>query len=297
MLYHKTGLNCRRQENRFCLAITLFIAIGVMAFLSLPAQGEFSLGGFTEIVNNNPALGHPKAFQVPSTCAGECLRGAPWGELTTASVIYLPDRTMRFKELHTLSTDYRRWTGDCGGGSPRFEIALDTNGDGETNGRIFVYLGPLYDFTDCTRSWENTGNFIALGGDYRWDLTQLDGLFYESYRDAISRFGEAIIDYIILVVDGSWYPYQIYHPTYPNRQIFQVDRVRVNNETYSPNQAGSFAKAAIPSLARLRLEEYVSGISVPRNLFGEDSYLVRRYSLRNLLRMMRYSRASRSRAS
>lgn len=302
MSYHKVALNCyvSRRTSHLDQAIKLFIIIGVMIipFLSTrAADGTFSLGGFTEIVNNNPALGHPRAFQLPSTCAGECLRGAPWGELTTASVIYLPDRTMRFKELHTLSTDYRRWRGDCGGGSPRFEIALDTNGDGETDGRIFVYLGPLYDFTNCSRTWENTGNFIAIGGDYRWDLTQLGGLFYESYRDAIGRFGEAIIDYIILVIDGSWYPYQVYPLNDPNTQVFQFDQVRVNNETYSPNQAGNFTKPAIPSITRGRLEQYVTGISSPRNLFGEDSYLARRYSLRSLLRMMGWSRTNSSRIS
>jgi hypothetical protein len=132
MPYHKVNQDCHRQgfTSRFYQTITLFTIIGAMTFFSLStlaADGTYSLGGFTEIVNNNPALGHPRAFQVPSTCAGECLRGAPFGELTTASVIYLPDRTMRFRDLHTLSTDYRRWTGDCGGGSPRFEIALDTN--------------------------------------------------------------------------------------------------------------------------------------------------------------------------
>jgi hypothetical protein len=302
MPYYKVDLNCYEQRFTSCLrqAITLFTIVSVMAFFSLStlaADGTFSLGGFTEIVSNDPALGHPRAFQVPSTCAGECLRGAPFGELTTASVIYLPDRTMRFKDLHTLSTDFRRWTGDCGGGSPRFEIALDTNGDGETNGRIFVYLGPLYDFTNCSRTWENTGNFIAFGGDYRWDLTQLGGLFYDSYRDASSRFGEAIIDYIILVVDGSWYPNLIYSPNDPNKQIFQFDRVRVNNDIYNANQAGNSTKAEIPSIARLRLEEYVTGISGPRNLFGPDSYLARRYSLRSLFRILGWSRTNSLRIS
>lgn len=302
MPYHKVDLNSHRQRftHRLCHTITLFITFGAMASWSLSvraADGEFSLGGFSEIVNNDPPLGHPRAFRVPSTCTLECLRGAPWGELTTASVIYLPDRTLRFKDLHTLSTDYRRWDGDCGGGSPRFEIALDTNGDGETDGRIFVYLGPLDNFTNCSWQWENTGNFISVGGDYRWDLTQLGGAFYDSYRDASSRFGNAVIDYIILVVDGSWYPYGMALIGLPNSQVFQFDRVRVNNDFYSPNLPGTFTKPEGPSIARLRLEQYVTGVSAPRNLFGEDSYLARRYSLRSLLRMMGVSRSSSSRSS
>lgn len=302
MLNRKGNLNRKKQRftRHLCQVITLFITVGVMTFLSLAAhaaEGEFSLGGFSEVVNTNPTLGHPKAFQVPSTCAGECLRGAPFGELTTASIIYLPNHTLRFKDLNTLSTDYRRWNGDCGGGSPRFEIGLDTNGDGELDGRIFVHLGPLYDFTNCAYEWQSTGNFIWLGGDYRWDLTQFNGLFYGSYRDAISQLGEAIICYIILVVDGSWYPYFVAPVTDPYKQIFQFDRVQVNNDVYNANQAGAFARAEIPSLARLNLEQYGTGISGPRNLFSRDSYLVRRYSLRTLLRMMGYSRTSRSRSS
>ena len=294
MLNHKVDLGSNKQRftSRLCQAITLFITVGVMTFLPLAAQaadGEFSLGGFSEVVNNNPALGHPKAFQASSTCTDNCLRGQPFGELTTSSVIYLPDHTLRFKDLHTLSSDYRRVSGDCGGGSPRFEIGLDTNGDGVLDGRIFVYLGPLYNFTNCSREWENTGNFISIGGDYRWDLTQLQGLFYSSYRDAINQLGEAAICYIILVVDGGW----ILPPTFPpTSQLFQFDRVRVNNDVYNANQAVSFSKAEGPSIAQLNLEQYVTGVSGPRNLFGQESYLGRRYSLRTLLRMMGQSRTS-----
>ncbi len=305
MLNHKVDLNYNsaRWMHQLGTASTLFVTVSVMMFLSLTAQaadGGFSLGGFSEIVNNNPALGHPKALQVPSTCVGDCLRGGTAGQLTTASVIYLPDHTFRFKDLNTLSTDYRRWDGDCGGGSPRFEIGLDTNGDGELDGRIFVYLGPLYNFTNCEFAWQNTGNFISLGGDYRWDLTQFPqfrGEFYSSYRDAISQLGEAAICYIILVVDGSWYPYITAPFGQPYKQIFQFDRVRVNNDTYNPNQAASFAKAEGPSITRLNLEQYVTGVSEARNLYGQESYLGRRYSLRTLLRMMGQSRTSSSRSS
>jgi hypothetical protein len=299
MLNHKIDLNCKTQRltKRFCQALTFFITIGVLTLLPLaaqPADGTFSLGGFSEIVNNTPALGHPKAFQVPSTCLNDCLKGGSFGELTTSSVIYLPDHTLRFKDLNTLSTDYRRWDGDCGGGSPRFEIGLDTNGDGVLDGRIFVYLGPLYNFTNCERDWQNTGNFINFGGDYRWDLTQFQGMFYSSYREAIAQLGEAAICYIILVVDGSWYPYITAPFGVPYKQIFQFDRVTVNKDVYRANQAASFAKSESPSIARLNLEQYVSGISAPRNLYSQESYLGRQFSLRTLLRMTGQSRTSQS---
>jgi len=299
MLNYKINLrlNNERWMNQ---ALFLFFATGVMTMLSLTAQaadGEFSLGGFSEIVNNTPALGHPKAFQVPSTCTGDCLRGGAAGELTTASLIYLPEHTLRFKDLHTLSTDFRRWDGDCGGGSPRFELGLDTNGDGELDGQIYIYLGQLYDFTRCSNEWENTGNLIFVGGDYRWDLSRFNGLFYSSYREAISQLGEAAICYIILVVDGSWYPYIVAPFGQPYKQIFQFDRVRVNNDIYSANQVQNLAKVQLSSIAALNLEQYVAGVSAPRSIFSQDSFLGRRYSLRSLLRMMGQSRMSSSRSS
>jgi hypothetical protein len=297
MLNHKVELNCKRQRFTYdlCRALTLFIAIGVMVFqpiLAQAADGEFSLGGFSEIVNNNPPLGHPKAFQVPSTCVGDCLRGGNAGQLTTASVIYLPNHTLRFKDLHTMSTDYRIWDGDCGGGSPRFEMGLDTNGDGELDGQIYVYLGELYDFTRCSREWTNTGNLISIGGDYRWDLARFNGLFYSSYREAINLLGEAIICYIILVVDGSWYPYIVAPFGQPYKQVFQFDRVRINNDVYNASQTVSLTSPDAPSIARLNLEQYATGISKSRNIYSQDSYLGRRYSLRTLLRMTGQSRMS-----
>ena len=297
MLHHKIDLNRKTQRftSRLCQIIILFIIVGMMIFQPLAIQaadGEFSLGGFSEVVNNNPALGHPKAFQVPSTCLNDCLRGGNFGQLTTASVIYLPDHTLRFKDIHTLSTDYRSWDGDCGGGSPRFEMGLDTNGDGELDGQVYVYLGELYDFTRCSREWSNTGNFISIGGDYRWDLARFNGLFYSSYREAINQLGDAVICYIILVVDGSWYPYIIAPFGQPYKQIFQFDRVRINNDVYNANQAASFTKAEGPSITRLNLEQYATGVSKFRNLFSQENYLGRRYSLRTLLRMTGQSRTS-----
>lgn len=308
MLNHKVDRihSTARWMNHLCSALSLFITMSVMTFLSpavqaQPQDGTFSLGGFAEVVNNSPALGHPKAFRVPSTCKGDCLnpKDPKLDELTTASLIWLPDSTMRFKDINRLSADYRRLpgNGDCGGGSPRFEIALDVNGDGKTDGRAFVYFGQLYNFTDCSFDWQNSGNFINNGADFRWDLTQFGGLFYSNYGNAIAGLGEAVVDYIILVVDGSWVPVVPVPFGATRTQAFQFDRVRVNNDTYDANKAGSFTKAEGPSIARLNLEQYVSGISGPRSLFGEDSFLGRRYSMRSLLRMLGQSRTSSSRSS
>src|SRR5581483_11769111 len=58
-------------------------------------------------------------------------------------------------DLTTLSTDYKFEAGSCGGGSPRFQINVQT-----TNGvkNIFVYMGPPPNYTGCPLgTWTNTG--------------------------------------------------------------------------------------------------------------------------------------------
>ncbi|HEX4951680.1 MAG TPA: hypothetical protein VFZ34_33790 [Blastocatellia bacterium] len=297
MLRHKVDLKSEKQKlmYRLCQIPAVVLVVGIMAVFTLTvtaADGTFSLGGDAMVVDNNPPLGHPKAFELPSTCTGRCLRGEPEGKLTTSSVIYLPDHTLRFKDLHTLSTDYRRIVGDCGGGSMRWEIGLDTDGDGEINGRLFVYFGQPYRFDRCSTTWVNTGNFIGPFFEERWDLTQFRGRFYSTYRDARNLLSEALVCYIILVVDGAWFPDP--NPPFPfvAKQIFQVDRVQVNNDVFRASQPLPLARANGPSIDRLNLERYVNNVSEPVNIFSTDSYLGRRYSFRSLLRLLDMSRVA-----
>ena len=47
-----------------------------------------------------------------------------------------------FGSLDVLSTDFKLEADDlCVGGSPRFSIGIDTNGDGTRDGSIFAYFG------------------------------------------------------------------------------------------------------------------------------------------------------------
>jgi len=72
----------------------------------------------------------------------------------------------------------------CGGGSPRIQLAIDTDGDGHFDGNAFGYVGHggfgagcltgVWDFVDMT------DNIPA-----RWDLTQL-GLGYQSWPAAVA---------------------------------------------------------------------------------------------------------------
>ncbi|MBS1807093.1 MAG: hypothetical protein JST84_02745 [Acidobacteria bacterium] len=273
------------------LASLWIVAVGSLNYFSLTikaADGTFSLGGNAEITDSAPNPPHPRAIQLTSTCAGRCLVGPlPVGELTTASVIYMPDHTLKFKDIHTLGVDFRKWRGDCGGGSPRFEIALDGNNDGIIDGSVFIYLGPLYNYNRCSNTWESTGNLMVGGGDERFDLTQFfRGVFYDTWRNAISLVGEYAVCYILLVEDGAWYPGLDYpFGNLQNYQVFHFDNVRVNNDLLSTRgNAPSLAPPRIPTLARQALEEYLTGVSKPRDLFGINSYYGRRYSWTNILR-------------
>lgn len=77
----------------------------------------------------------------------------------------------------------------CGGGSPRIQIAIDTDGDGASNGNAFGYVGHtgfgggcltgVWDFVDMTDT------VLA-----RWDLTQF-GLNYHNWQTAVTAISTA----------------------------------------------------------------------------------------------------------
>jgi hypothetical protein len=117
---------------------------------------------------------------------------------------HLPKNTT-FGGLNTLSTDYFVRQGNCGGGSPRFQIGLDTDNDGARNGSVFVYIGdaPSFSCSNAAGVWQTTGNLIG-NGDLRFDTSQLGGTFYDSYAHALAAYGAAKITSISLVADGGW---------------------------------------------------------------------------------------------
>jgi hypothetical protein len=139
----------------------------------------------------------------------------------------------KFKKLTELSADYRALVGGVGGGSPRFAIGLDLNGDGVfeqaadgsgPDGNVFVYFGPVNNgFHEPTSNvWQNTGNLITAT-DNRWDCNQVgSSRYYDDYATALSLVGNKRIMYIYLVIDSGWLF---------DEQVVQVNNVTVNNST------------------------------------------------------------------
>lgn len=141
----------------------------------------------------------------------------PYGYLT-----WTPGAVTTFSQLVTLTATFSFPVGSYHGGSPRFEIPLDTDGDGSWNGSIFVYMGTPPSFTDAGHAaFLATGNVI---GDLvtHWDLTQLGGPYYGTYAQALALVGGARVLDVELVVDGGW----------GGDQAALADTFTVNAETY-----------------------------------------------------------------
>ncbi len=145
----------------------------------------------------------------------------PYTNITESGIDYMPNVPLKFNQMTDLSTDFRIDGGDCGGGSPRFEISIDTDGDGVSDGNIFVYIGPQPNFVNCVWGWQNTGNLTDITNTgLRYDLTDLRGSFFVTYTDALALLGDYNVLRVRLVVDGGW--------TTPRGQAVDVDNFRVN---------------------------------------------------------------------
>ncbi len=92
----------------------------------------------------------------------------------------------------------------CAGGSPRIQLAIDTDGDGASNGNAFGYVGHGGFGTGClTGVWD----FVDLTDSVpaRWDLTQF-GLGYHSWQTAVAAMNAMFPNHRVLrgsLVDDS----------------------------------------------------------------------------------------------
>lgn len=136
-------------------------------------------------------------------------------------IAFQPRTPLTFAQVTTLSADFNVTDDDCGGGSPRFQLNMDTDGDGDSDGNIFVSFGPAPNFTGCTGDWESTGNLIGNNDHGRYDASQVGGSGFGTYQDALTVAGEMRVLGIQLVVDASWF-------FADGEQTVLVDNVQVN---------------------------------------------------------------------
>jgi hypothetical protein len=119
--------------------------------------------------------------------------------------------------VNDLGSDFNMIAGDCGGGSPRFEIAPSTGKN------IFVYFGPAPSFTGCGTGWQSTGNLLA-SPDARVDTSRVPGgTQYDAWAHAVTLAGNTPVLAIDPAVDACW--------SQPGKvQTMLADNIRVDNE-------------------------------------------------------------------
>ena len=140
----------------------------------------------------------------------------------------IPDGTT-FADLASLGTDYNVTDDDCGGGSPRFQVGIDMDGDGDRDGNVFVYIGPFPNYTGCAACWQTTGDLLT-SGENRFDTSQVGGTFYDSYAGASALVGSKGVTGVSLVIDSSWM-------FGDGEQTVLVDNTDVNgNHDYEPSK-------------------------------------------------------------
>jgi len=128
-----------------------------------------------------------------------------------------------FASIATLSAEFNVTDDDCSGGSPRFQVRVQTP-SGAKN--VFVYLGPAPSFTGCSPNvWIASGNLVG-SGDGRFDTSQVQaGTQVSTYAQALALVGGFQVTGISLVVDSGW-------AFADKEQTMLVRNVKVNDSTF-----------------------------------------------------------------
>jgi hypothetical protein len=177
--------------------LAIAVAIACSGTAAEAASKEFSLFGNAQVVagakKNQYAVLIESDLTSPNT--------ADW----YGGIAYDPKKPIRFEDIRSLNAVYTILEGGFGGGSARFSIGVDGDGDGEVDGNVFVYFGTPPNFDDEPNGEiEFTGEFIG-GTDLRFDTSKVGGEFYDDYQGALELVGDADVLYIDLVVDAGWF--------------------------------------------------------------------------------------------
>jgi hypothetical protein len=198
----------KKKINRI---FAIFALVGALVFTTLAAPAPYSLFGDAQL--SSPGNNSPTAASLTTV-----------GTNSYSGVDFNIPSGLTFADIEKLSTDYKITMGDCGSGSPRFQVnVLDPNTGTEKN--IFVYVGPAPNYSGCTtQDWVTTGDLLESANLI--DTSQIGGGFYQSYADAEAAFGSYEVTGIQIVADG------------PNQTIL-VDNVMINNTTFTFESASS----------------------------------------------------------
>ena len=184
------------------LVVAAVLVPAALAATATPFGGATVSGGVLTLVSNTGDAGATNDF------SGASFSGT--GVTTFASIT-------------TLSAEFNVTDDDCKGGSPRFQVRVQTP-SGEKN--VFVYLGPAPSFTGCSQNvWIASGNLIG-STEGRFDTSQVQaGTQVSTYAQALALVGSYQVTGISLVVDSGW-------AFDDKEQTVQVRNVKVNTSTF-----------------------------------------------------------------
>ena len=194
------------------LAAGLLLAVGTR-----PAAADpFFLSQYDTIVDS-PG-GNPSGSHCVTQLQSDLNGTVPYGYIT-----FVPQGSLMFNQINNLNAVFSFPVGNYGGGSPRFEIPVDTDGNGSADGSAFAYIGTPPSFTDPGHAnFISTGNFMLDFATTHWDLTQFGGPFYGTLAQALALLGTGKVLDVEFVVDGG----------FTGNQVALVDSFTVNNQTY-----------------------------------------------------------------
>lgn len=184
-----------KRINR--LVASAFTGLSTVVLMASPAAAVTGYSLFGNASEFSPGHNSDTAIQLTSDMA----EVEPF-----AGIDFDVEADFGWAELTTLSTDYNVTDDDCGAGSPRFQIEVDTDNDGNSDGNVFVAIGPSPNFTDCPADWQSTGNLIGNEDAGRYDFGQFGGSPFTTYSGAPANVTSGEIVGIQLVVDGGWNP-------------------------------------------------------------------------------------------
>jgi hypothetical protein len=210
--------------KRTITGLMVGLAAPVMALMPQPALAAhtYSLFGNAQIVpGGNPG----NAAELVSDATAIDVFGG---------VSILLDAPVAWADFDTLSTDYNVTDDDCGGGSPRLQIRVDTTGDGVSDGSVRVAIGPSPNFIDCAAGWQNTGNVIGNEDAGRYDYSVFGGSPFTTYSNAPAVVSGGDVVGITAVVDGFWNAEAANGAD--GEQTVLVDNINVNGQvtTFEP---------------------------------------------------------------
>ena len=185
---------------------------------------SFALGPAVAAATNFDLFGDAMLFSPGnnSNTAAQLRSNVAPGQ-TSGGVDFAIPAGMVLNQLTNLSTDYMFTQASCGGGSPRFQINVDGK-------NIQVYLGPFPNYTLCAQNiWTSSGNLVTAASVV--DTSQLPGgAFYDTWTNALAKYGTHTVTGIQLVTDSSWF--------FGATQTVVVDNVMINATTFTFESEG-----------------------------------------------------------